>query len=132
MRQEPQGTLRSREQSKLLGKALDSLSFYEDAQISGISLSLKDFEDCGALPEHSEGIVNFGIDVTGVKMTFLCRETAAGDIRVSLRALAPCNVAKVAARFGGGGHALAAGCTLRDTSLEEAARQLLAAMKEEL
>jgi len=123
--------LRTREQSKLLGKALDSLTFYEDNRIGGICLRLKDFEACGALPEHSEGIVNYGIDVAGVQMAFLCRETAAGDIRVSLRALPPCNVAKVASRFGGGGHALAAGCTMH-TSLEEAAQQLLEAMKEEL
>ncbi|MBQ8535799.1 MAG: DHH family phosphoesterase [Clostridia bacterium] len=123
--------LRSREQAKLLARALSSLAFYEDDQISGMRLSLKDFEECEALPEHAEAIVNFAMDIIGVQMAFFCRETKSGGIKVSLRALPPSNVARVAARFGGGGHALAAGCTLH-TTLDEAARLLVDAMKEEM
>jgi len=124
--------LRSREQSKLLGRALDQMAFHAAGRISTIGLTVKDFELCGALPEHAEGIVNFGMDVNGVQMALFLRETASGDIKGSLRALPPSNVARVAARFGGGGHALAAGCTLHNVSLQEAERQLLAAMEEEL
>lgn len=122
---------RSRAQLLLLARALSSLRFCGGDKIAAMQLTQADFDACGALPEHAEAMVNFGIDTVGVQMAFLCRETPQGDVKFSLRALPPCNVAKVAARFGGGGHALAAGCTLH-MPIDEAAAQMVEALKEEL
>jgi phosphoesterase RecJ-like protein len=71
--------------------------------------------------------VNYGIDITGVKMTFLAREVEAGT-KFSLRALEGGNVAVLAARFGGGGHELAAGCTM-NAKLSDAVEIMVAAME---
>ena len=102
---------RSVEQVKVLAKALSTLTFYHGGQIAGMQISQADLDACGAKPEHAEAIVNFGIDIAGVKMAFLAREVAGGT-KFSLRAVEGCNVARLAAEFGGGGHALAAGCTM--------------------
>lgn len=102
---------RSMEQVKVLAKALSTLMFYHDGKITGMQISQADLNACGAKPEHAEAIVNFGIDIAGVKMAFLAREVEGGT-KFSLRAVEGCNVARLAAEFGGGGHALAAGCTM--------------------
>jgi bifunctional oligoribonuclease and PAP phosphatase NrnA len=118
---------RSREQILVLARALSTLTFYHGGLITGMQLSQADLNDCGAKAEHAESIVNYGIDITGVKMTFLAREVDGGT-KFSLRALEGCNVAVLAARFGGGGHALAAGC-LMNARLSDAVEIMVAAME---
>ena len=118
---------RSREQVLVLAKALSTLSFYQNGQITGMRLTRADLAACGAKPEHAESIVNYGIDITGVKMTFLAREVEGGT-KFSLRAAEGCNVASLAASFGGGGHALAAGCTM-NAALSDAAAIMVSAME---
>lgn len=118
-------------QVRLLSRALSSLRFYDGGRLTAMSLSRRDFEETGALPEHADTVVNYGIEVEGVQMTLLARENQDGSVKVSLRSVENWNVAKVALRFGGGGHAQAAGCTL-DAPLEDAVKQVLAAMEEEI
>ena len=123
---------RSQAQIKLLSRALGSLQFHCGGRITSMVLTLQDFEDCGALPEHADTIVNFGLDVTGVRMAFLARESHAGGVKVSLRAVAPASIDDVAASLGGGGHAQAAGCTLQGVTLAQARAQVLSAMEAKL
>ena len=118
-------------QVALLAKALESLTFHEEGRITSIRLTQKDFADCGALPEDAEIIVNYGLDVLGVRMCVFAREQADGSIKLSLRAVAPHKVSGVAQSFGGGGHAQAAGATVQ-LSLDEAIERVVARMKEEL
>ena len=68
--------------------------------------------------------MNFALDVHGVRLAFLARETDMGDVKLSMRALAPCRVDGIAADLGGGGHAMAAGCTL-EMPLEQAVELLV-------
>lgn len=118
-------------QVTLLCRALNSYRFHHHGEITSMMLTQEDFAACGALPEHADTIVNFGMEVEGVKMALLARETDGGRVKMSLRALKPWSVAGVAARFGGGGHAQAAGCTM-DDAIAVAVEKLVAAMEEEL
>ena len=118
-------------QVALLARALDRLTFHEEGRITSLSLTQKDFADCGALPEDAEIIVNNGLDILGVRMCVFAREQADGSVKLSLRAVAPHKVSGVAQRFGGGGHAQASGATV-NLPLEEAIAQVVQAMKEEL
>ena len=118
-------------QVALLARALESLRFYHDGQITSIMLTQKDFADCGARSEDAEIIVNYGLDVKGVRMCVFAREAKRGGVKLSLRAVAPHKVSGVAQCFGGGGHAQASGATVQLT-LEEAVRQVVARMEEEL
>lgn len=123
--------VRSKPQLLLLSRALDSLRFCAGDRIAYMSLSWKDFQDCGALPEHAEAIVNFALDVHGVRLAFLARETDMGDVKLSMRALTPCRVDGIAADLGGGGHAMAAGCTL-EMPLEQAVELVRGRMEKAL
>ena len=122
---------RARAQVLLLSRALDTLTFHDENRITLMTLTLRDFADCGALPEHADTIVNFGLDMEGVRMAALLRETGDGKVKVSLRAVEPDRVDGAAASFGGGGHAQASGCTLEgpiDTAAERVLQALLRAL----
>ena len=118
-------------QVALLAKTLHSLTFHHEGMITSIRLTQKDFADCGALSEDAEIIVNYGLDVLGVRMCVFAREQADGSVKLSLRAVAPYKVSGVAQHFGGGGHAQAAGASV-ELSLDEAVEQAVARMAAEL
>ncbi|HEY9766763.1 MAG TPA: bifunctional oligoribonuclease/PAP phosphatase NrnA [Chroococcales cyanobacterium] len=83
--------------------------------------------ECGAQESETEGIVEKIRAIKGVEVAFLLRETAKDQIKASLRSKGAVDVNRLAARFGGGGHAQAAGCTFPG-SLEEAEKMLLQAL----
>lgn len=107
--------VKPREQVKLLGKALESLRFAGDGKIAVMKLTQRDFEECGALSEHADTVVNYGLDTTGTEMALLAREAGDGKIKFSLRAKEPQRIDDVAKVFGGGGHPQASGITMEGT-----------------
>ncbi len=108
------------EQLALITRALNTLRYDESHHVTCMLLTLRDFEETGALSEDADTIVNFGRDIAGVHMAMLARETHEG-VKMSLRSIAPYTVSEVAKRYGGGGHAMAAGCTVHGMGVQEAA-----------
>ena len=97
---------------RLLAETLPSLRVTGNGKIAGLCLTLEQMQRVGANGGHAEGIVNYAIDLEGVSMAYFAREVEPCKIKVSLRALQPYAVDQFAAKFGGGGHKLAAGLTL--------------------
>ena len=87
-------------------------------------------EEAGATAAECEGIVNYGVECEGVQAAALLREQE-GGVKASLRSLGEVDVSRVALRHGGGGHAAAAGCTLRG-GLDECAALIVPELIEEL
>ena len=114
----------------MLDKALATLTFFCGGGVAGMGLSRQAMDEAGVTGEDTEGIVNYAIDAAGVKLAYFAHENDAGMIKFSLRALSPCRVDRVATAFGGGGHSLAAGCTLSGP-LEQAAERVQKALKAE-
>lgn len=116
----------------LLGRALNSMTFYRDGQIVSMKVTAQDMQECNALAEHTEGIVQYGLYMKGVRMCVFARETEiAGNVKCSLRAVVPYAVDGIALSFSGGGHAQAAGCTIH-LPIDEAIAQVVARMDEAL
>ena len=117
---------------KILGSVLDALQVSEDGRIAWSHVTQHDFVHFGATDSDTEGGVSVVRAVQGVLIALFFREMANGKIRISLRAKDPINgtidVSQVAAKFGGGGHRLASGCSFEGT-LEDAERELIAAVK---
>lgn len=77
-----------------------------------------------------EGLASLPRQIEGVEIGITMREKAPGDFKVSVRANERViNAAQFCARFGGGGHAAAAGCTVKG-SLEQAKAQLKNAVEQ--
>lgn len=122
---------RAMAQVLLTGRALNSLRYHENGRIAVMKLTRQDFAECGALSEHADTLVNFGLDTVGTRMALLAREDDSGNIKFSLRAKEPDTVSDVAKEFGGGGHSQAAGITMKD-ELDTAVEKVLQALVRKL
>jgi phosphoesterase RecJ-like protein len=107
------------------------MHFADNEQIGMVELTMDDVAQTGASKEDMDGLVNIPLEISGVRFAFLASEQEKG-IKISLRAMEPDTVNDVAAQFGGGGHAQAAGCTIRGLSLYEAAEKVLQAIEAKL
>ena len=112
--------------TRLLGRALSSLSQSPDGRIVWAHITAADFRSLGAIDAETEGIVNYVRGIRGAEVGMLFREMDNGRIRVSLRSRESVNVAELAQEFGGGGHRMASGCTL-NVPLPDAELALVAA-----
>jgi len=93
------------------------------------SLGLQDFADAGALPEHTDGIIDEIKRIEEAQITILIREDAPGHWRASMRSMGR-DVASICRSFGGGGHEVAAGCELQG-SADDATGAILDALERE-
>lgn len=115
---------RSEGRTRLLGLVLSGLEMNAEKTMCWARLDDSMLERAHALREDNEGIVNYLLEIEGVR--FACLAEARGEqTKFSLRSKPPFDVAKhVAAPLGGGGHACAAGVTL-NLNMEEALQAVL-------
>ncbi|MEK7476183.1 MAG: DHH family phosphoesterase [Candidatus Coatesbacteria bacterium] len=112
---------------RLLGRSLGTLAVADG--VAWMSLARKDFTDFGATEVDAEDFVEYPRAIGGVCVAVFLRETPQGDVRASLRAKMSLPLHRIAQRFGGGGHAYAAGCTLEHMTIAEARRKLAPALR---
>lgn len=114
---------------KLLGLCLTTLELHAGGKIATTELPKRFYAEAAAKPEETEGIVNYGRSIDGVRVSVLLKEGDDGKTRASLRAKPGVDVQAVAAMFGGGGHKAASGCTV-PLPLAEAKARLLSILRE--
>jgi phosphoesterase RecJ-like protein len=90
-------------------KAIAGMTLYCDNRVAVQTLRFKDFAEAGALPEDTDGFVNFPLRARDIVVSLMLKETQEGKIRGSLRSKGDINVAKIAQELNGGGHLNAAG-----------------------
>jgi phosphoesterase RecJ-like protein len=95
---------------RLLGAALGNLN--RDGALAWMYVTREDMARTHALEEHCEGLVNYALAIENVEVALFFRELSDGRYRVSLRSKGAMNVAKIAEKFGGGGHECASGCSI--------------------
>ncbi len=94
----------------LYGRAYSRIQYFASGRISFLQITEQDFAETGALPEDLEGLSAVLRGIQGVEAAALVKPgTRPHEWRVSLRSKSFCDVAAVAALFGGGGHKKAAG-----------------------
>ncbi|BDI32258.1 phosphoesterase RecJ-like protein [Capsulimonas corticalis] len=98
--------------TKMLGATLSTLTSTANGRVIWAHASLEDFVALGATDEDTEGIVNYVRGVRDAEVGVFFREMPGGSVRISLRSRDTVNVAEIAAQFGGGGHKMAAGCSV--------------------
>ncbi len=104
-----------------LSEALGRVRVSEDGRLAWLVLPQDVVPDAFI---EGEDLVNYPRSIGSVRVACLVRERN-GQIKVSLRGKGDVNVQRIAARFGGGGHPNAAGCSIAG-SLEHVTSQVLA------
>jgi len=113
-------------QLRLFGRVLARLETADDARIAWSSLMDADIAETGAERAHSEGIIDLLSQAEHAEVVIMFKEAGPKTTRISVRTLpGGVDATVLTGRFGGGGHARAAGATL-EAPLAEARPAVLA------
>jgi phosphoesterase RecJ-like protein len=105
---------------RLLGRALCNASLVADGKVVFALLTEQDFQETGAQREDTEGIIDLLRAERDTLVAALFIQQNGAQVKVSLRSKGNLDVSAIASRYGGGGHARAAGFTMQGP-LEKAA-----------
>ena len=99
------------ERIKLVGVALNNLKVIEHLNTAYITLSQQELDSFGHQKGDTEGLVNYGLSIRGIKFAAIFIENKEDDIiKISLRSKGDFDVNQLAREhFHGGGHQNAAG-----------------------
>jgi phosphoesterase RecJ-like protein len=114
---------------ELMRQVLATVKRDESGKVASMRQTLKMREEAGAVDGDNNGFVNIPLAARDILACVYMREVGEGEYRVSLRSKGDINVAKVAERWGGGGHRNAAGLRIegdwneKESELVEAVRE---------
>ena len=115
----------------LEGTIISNLDFYSDDRIAVATITQKLMEEYGVTESELEDIASLPGQIEGVKVGFTIKEQPDGRSKVSCRTVYEVDSNAICAKFDGGGHSCAAGCTINlppdeaKKLIVEAARELL-------
>jgi phosphoesterase RecJ-like protein len=115
----------------LVGVVLSRMRVIEGGKIAYSEVHCADYAATGAIPQDTEDVVGYARSIAGTEVGLLFLEQPAGGIKISFRSRGKVDVARLAERFGGGGHRLASGATINST-LADAEERVFAALREAL
>jgi phosphoesterase RecJ-like protein len=105
---------------KLLNLALDSIEISRNGRLSLMTVTKEMLAETGTQPEDADGLINYARRIEAVAVAVLIQEHASNrsslkknQFHVSLRSDGTVDVARIAASFGGGGHASASGFSIQ-------------------
>ena len=113
---------------ELMRQVLDTVKRDESGRIASLRQTLQMRSDAEAVDGDNNGFVNIPLAAREVLAAVYMREVGPNEFRVSLRSKGDINVAKVAEKFGGGGHRNAAGLRI-EGDWDEKERELVEAVK---
>lgn len=98
--------------TKLTARAVEHIQTSFDDKVIYTYLDAEDYSEFSADSSDSEGVIETLRSIDTMKICFFMRQIPEG-YKVSMRCAPDMNVADICGFFGGGGHILAAGCTLK-------------------
>lgn len=113
----------------LMRQVLATVKRSENGNVAWMRQSLEMSENAEAVDGDNNGFVNIPLSAKEIQAVVYMREVQPGAFRVSLRSKGNINVARVAEKFGGGGHKNAAGCRVTG-DWDELEEKIIAAMIE--
>jgi len=94
---------------RLIARVLSSLALHAGGQLAVLTLRQADFAAAGADRTMTEDLVNEAGHLAGLEATLMFTEEPDGLVHINFRSKRRLDVAALASRLGGGGHARAAG-----------------------
>ena len=123
--------LKSRGRLKLESLAIKGLRYYHDGAIAIMPITERMQSAAHVTDEELDGVAPIPCQIEGVEIGVTVRQKEENKWRVSLRSVKLADVSAVAAKFGGGGHKRAAGCTV-EGGLDEVISMLAEACEAEI
>lgn len=120
---------KSRAHMEIERRVIDSMQYFYGDRVAVIVITQQMIRETGATEDDMEGLSSIPRQVEGVQIGVTIREKTDGAYKISLRAQRPANASEICGKFGGGGHAGAAGCTFL-TTLDEAKQKILSGIGE--
>ena len=119
--------------TELKRRAWRSLHIWKNRKVAEVTLTRDDFREVRGTKAEAEDIIEIPRQVARneIALFFYQIPDRTHETRVSIRTRAPHDATVLAARFGGGGHLRAAGCTIKG-GMALAKRQMRKAVKEML
>ena len=114
---------------KLEGLIYAGMRSYRDNSVNVAVITLDMMRESGATENDCDDLASLAGKVKGSVVAITIRELAPGKSKASVRTNEMVNASEICARFGGGGHSMAAGCTV-DVGPEELADMLLEVVNE--
>lgn len=99
-------------QNQLLGRCLLESILLMDGKIIFSAVSRKMMDLYGAVSSDLDGIIDQLRVTEGVEVAILLKEERPQQYKVSMRSNGKVDVCKICCMFGGGGHVMAAGCSM--------------------
>jgi len=109
---------------RLMGETLSGLQTDAGGRVAYATVSRESLARTGAIPQDTEDLVDYTVSITGVDVGLLFLEQARGGVKLSVRSRNGLDCARLAGRFGGGGHRAAAGAMLPEPTGESVERVL--------
>ena len=116
---------------ELMRRVLDTVKRDETGKIAFMRQTLAMRQESDAIDGDNNGFVNIPLAAREVEAVIYMREIDPNSYRVSLRSKGDLNVAKIAERFGGGGHRNAAGLQI-DGDWDQKEAELLRVLQTEI
>jgi len=93
----------------LIGEVFKAIHFASRNRVAWFCLTPEMYALSGALPDETEGLIEYLQSVKSVEVAFLLEWLPDGLTRASMRSRGKVDVQRICQEFGGGGHRLAAG-----------------------
>jgi phosphoesterase RecJ-like protein len=119
----------SMEQLRARAAGISNLQLFSGGKIAVITFPYALKAALGLEDHHLSTLVDVARSLEGVMIAISVRQPGTdGSFHVSMRASCDYDVSEVCARFGGGGHARASGCTFSAENMEDAVEKLVGAI----
>jgi phosphoesterase RecJ-like protein len=116
-------------QLRLYGEVLPRLQL--DGGVIWVDVRPEDYEKAGMGPQEYTGLSSYLVQAEEAVISATFSLVDENVVECSFRSDPGFNVADIAFELGGGGHVQASGCTLRETSLEDALARVVPMLKAE-
>jgi len=111
---------------RLITEMLKTLRITANGKLATAYVTAEMIRKTGCTEDDTSGLVSEIRAIGGVEVAIMFTETVDGTVYVSLRSKEYVDVSEIAIRFGGGGHARAAGLNRSDLSLKQLITDLIA------
>ncbi len=117
----------TREHVQFQANCISNANFSNDNKIAYLIVYKKDMEKFKVAEDCTEGLAERLRAIKSVKISFIVKQLGSSISKISMRSESV-DVSSICAKFGGGGHKLAAGCIIK-SNVVEAAKKILDELK---